>query len=154
MAVARLGELLVTKGAITPDQLKHLLGLQRSRREPLGVLAEEVFHVDPDVLEEAWSEQYADITAKVDPRAEAVDPAVLGTVSARQAWQFRLLPMRYDGREVMVCTCREHLPRALRFAYRHFGPSCWIVIADEAQLFEAMQRHYPMGMTREDWTAA
>jgi hypothetical protein len=154
MATARLGELLVSKGVLTDAQLVQLLDMQSRRREPIGVLAEEVFHVDPAVLEEAWSEQYASITASVDPRREMIDPSVLGTISARQAWQFRVLPMRYDGREVMVCTCQRHLPRALRFAYRHFGPSCWMVVTEPSALFEALQRHYPMGITLEEWMAA
>lgn len=150
----RLGELLVKHGAITPAQLDELLREQAHRREPLGVLAEELFGVEPRVLERCWAEQYASITARIDPRSEPVDQTVVATMSARQAWQFRLLPVRYDGREVMVCTCEQHLPRALRFAYRHFGPACWIVLADPGALYEALQHHYPMSITRDEWLAA
>lgn len=149
----RLGELLVQSGAITPEQLEHLLRVQRTRPEPLGVLAEEIFEVDPRLLEDAWARQFVTLTAKIDPRREPVDRGVVGTVSARQAWQFHVLPMRYDGHEVMVCTSQSHLPRALRFSYSHYGPACWLVIAEPDALYEAMQRYYPMGISRDEWMA-
>ncbi len=147
----RLGELLVKRGDITADELDMLLEAQRSRREPLGILAEELLGVSPLALEEAWAEQFAGFTANINPLLERVEPAVLSTVSTRQAWQFRLLPMRYDGREVMVCTCQRQLARALRFAYRHFGPACWIVLSDENTLYAALQRHFPMNISRDEW---
>lgn len=150
----RLGELLVERGALTAGQLSQLLKLQQTRREPLGVLAEEHFGVDPSDLEAAWSEQYALITASVDPRRELIDPTVLSTITKRQAWQFRVLPMRYDGQEVMIATCREHLPRALRFAYRHFGASCYLVVAQADALFDALQKHYPLEISFQEWLPA
>ena len=140
----RIGELLVKRGALTAAQVETVLRAQRSRREPFGLLAEEMFDVPKEVLEEAWAEQYSYITAKVDPQVERIDALVVRTLSARQAWQFRMLPMRYDGREVMIVTSQQHLAKALRFAYQHFGPSCYFVLTDDDKLREALDRHYPM----------
>lgn len=144
MSIPRIGEILVERGLLTPQQVDQILEVQRRRREPFGLLAEEFCGVHHRDLESAWAEQYSYITAKIDPRTERLDPEVLATVSARQAWQFKLLPVRYDGTEVMVCTSKAYLARALRFAYQHFGPSCYLVLTDDTKLEEALMRHYPM----------
>lgn len=147
----RLGEILLRRGDLTPDELDMLLEAQRARPRPLGVLAEEMLGLSPAVVEEAWAEQFAGFTATINPLLERVDPHILASVSTRQAWQFRLIPLRRQGHEVMVCTIQRQLPRALRFAYRHFGPECWIVLCDEHALYAALQRHYPMNISREEW---
>ncbi len=144
MNIPRIGEILVSRGVLTPDQVDQVLTMQRRRREPFGLLAEEMFAISTKVLEEAWAEQYSYITATIDPGAEGVDKAVIGTLSRRQAWQFKILPVRYDGAEVMVCTAKPFLAKALRFAYQHFGPSCYMVLTDEAKLAAALGEHYPM----------
>lgn len=144
MIVPRIGEILVSKGAMTEAQVEQVLTLQHKRREPFGLLAEEMFNISQKVLEEAWAEQYSYITATIDPKVERIDQEVVRTLSRRQAWQFRILPVRYDGTEVMVCTAKAHLARALRFAYQHFGPSCYLVLADAELLDEALAVHYPL----------
>jgi len=69
-------------------------------------------------------------------------------ISRRQAWQFRVLPLRFDGRELMLVTTRTHLCRALRFATAVMCVPVYLVLATPAALGEALCRHYPLpGMT-------
>lgn len=144
MIVPRIGEILMSRGLLSAVQIDEILAVQCNRREPFGLLAEEMFNITCEQLESAWAEQYSCITAKIDPRTERIDREVTQTLSRRQAWQFRVMPIRYDGAEVMVCTDKAHLPRALRFAYQHFGAACYIVLADPTELDEALSEHYPM----------
>jgi hypothetical protein len=140
----RLGEILMRKGVMTPGQVEAVLEAQKRLKRPFGELAEEMFGVHNEHLEEAWADQYESLTARVDPIVERSDPATRAMVTTRQAWQFRVVPLRMDGSELMVCTSREHLPRALRFCYRHFGPQCYFVLCSAAQLIEALVKFYPM----------
>lgn len=140
----RLGEILMRKGIMTPGQVQAVLEEQRRCHRPFGELAEEMFGVEAELLEEAWADQYESITAKVDPKTERVDPAILARITARQAWQFRVIPLRMDGLELMVCTGKESLGRALRFSYRQFGACCYFVLCTPDQLVDALNRHYPM----------
>ena len=73
-----------------------------------------------------------------------VEPEVLGMVDRRQAWQFRIMPLRRDGEEIMVATLVEQLPRAMRFALRHFREPCYFVLATAEALGEALMEHYPL----------
>ena len=153
MRTIRLGDLLVKHGVLTEKQRDHVLNAQKLRAKPFGALAEELFGVDPDQVEKAWAEQFAALSVPIDPRAYHVNPEVLGLVERRQAWQFRILPLRMDGAEVMICTAKEHLPRALRFAYSRFGPGCYFVLAEPDHLGQALERHYPMPGARDELAA-
>lgn len=139
----RIGELLVQQGVLTPQQCEHILSLQRSNNRPFGVLAEEHFDVAPRHLDHAWAEQYALLAPRVNPLCERIDTEAVELVSRRQAWQFRILPLRFERAEVVICTTRQHLPRALNFAYRNIGPECSFVLAEPAHLGAALQARYP-----------
>ncbi|MEC9372574.1 MAG: hypothetical protein VYC34_01975 [Planctomycetota bacterium] len=144
----RLGEVLVKQGLLTPDQVDAILEEQQRCRRPFGELAEALFGLRARDVELAWAHQYARITEHVDPRRESIEPHVVAMIDRRQAWQFRIIPLRRDGSEIMIATIIEHLPRAMRFALRHFGEPCYFVISRADALGEALVTHFPMdGMT-------
>lgn len=149
MAV-RLGELLVERGVLTEVQRDVILEHQRASGRPFGELAERLYGVNPRTVEEAWAHQYATLATWVDPRTETVEPEASALVSRRQAWQFRILPLRIRGDEVVACTTAEHLVRALRFAGWRIDRLCSFVLAEPAALGEALMRHHPLeGMSPE-----
>jgi len=144
----RIGDLLVERGILTQEQVRAILEAQKDSGQPFGVICERLCDVSPDTIEEAWASQYISLTRRIDPAVESIDPAALGLISRRQAWQFRVLPVRWDGRELMVATTATHVRRALRFATRFLGVPVYLVIADPRALGAAMCRHYPLaGMT-------
>jgi hypothetical protein len=145
-----IGHLLVEQGVITREQCEAVLDRQRSSGRPFGDLAEELFGVSARAVEKAWSDQFAQLAEWVDPTIEPPDPAVLGTINRRQAWQFRVLPLSQEGDTLTVCTTQDSLVRAVNFASRHYACTCYFVLAKPLNLGEALMRHYPMdGMTRE-----
>lgn len=144
----RLGDLLVRNGALTEAQRDSVLDYQRLTGRPFGELAERLFGVGQQAVEQAWAEQYGMIAQRVDPRTERVDAEALSMIDRRQAWQFRVLPIRFEAGELMICTTQDHLVRALKFAGWRIKSPCYVVLADPAALGEALMRHYPMaGMT-------
>lgn len=144
----RLGDILIELGVLTAEQSTAVLKEQEHSGEPFGAICERLFNVDPEAVEEAWASQYAKLSQTIDPRCEAVDPRVLDLVTRRQAWQFRVLPLRFDGRELVMATTRQHLRRALRFATGVIGMPVFLVLAAPEALGEALCRHYPLpGMT-------
>lgn len=140
----RLGEVLVEHGVLNEEQVARVLKRQGETGQPFGALCEGMFRIDPDAIENAWAMQYATLTRTLDPRHESFDSAALELVSRRQAWQFRVLPIRFDDRELMMVTTRRHLRRALRFANNVLGVPVYLVMAEPLALGEALQRHYPM----------
>ena len=144
----RIGELLVEAGVLTERQVHSILSQQEQTGEPFGLLSERMFAVDSTVVEDAWVQQYARLTRTVDPAQELFEEQATQLVTRRQAWQFRSLPIRFDGRELMLATIQPYLRRALGFATNVIGVPIYLVLTKPACLGEAMCRIYPMpGMT-------
>jgi hypothetical protein len=144
----RLGDILVNQGVLTPQQRDEVLEEQRLGGRPFGELAEWMFGINPEAVERAWAEQVATLTERVDPRLVEVDPYALRQVGRRQAWQFAVLPLCFDGEELVVCTTKERLTRALRFVGWKIGAISRIVLAEPLSLGEAMERYYPLAGMR------
>ena len=140
----RLGDLLVSNGVLTPEQRDHILELQSKRSRPFGVLAEEMFGVDPQDVEQAWAAQYETYAEQIDPRHVPIESDVLDLIDRRQAWQFVLLPLRREDGGFVFCTTTEHLPRAMRFTSWRIPEPTYFVLADPDELNEALQNHYPL----------
>jgi hypothetical protein len=140
----RLGDLLVRNGVLTETQREQVLDRQRLTGRPFGELAETMFGVSQHAVERAWAEQYAMIAQRVDPHTEKIDPVALAQIDRRQAWQFCMLPLRFDGDELMVCTTQAHLVRAMRFAGWRIKAPCYFVLSDPVTLGKALMRHYRM----------
>jgi hypothetical protein len=140
----RLGDLLVIRGALTETQRDSVLEYQKLTGRPFGELAEKLFGVGQSAVEQAWAEQYASIARRIDPRGERFEEDALRLIDRRQAWQFKLLPVRFDAAELMVCTTQEHLVRSLKFAGWKIQASCYFVLTDPRSLGEALAEHFPM----------
>ncbi|MCH2137673.1 MAG: hypothetical protein MK074_01295 [Phycisphaerales bacterium] len=140
----RLGDVLIRQGVMTAAQVDHVLVQQRRTGDPFGVLCEKLYDVDPRAVEHAWGTQYATLTQRVDPATEAVDPAALGLIDRRQAWQFGCVPVRWDGAEVMVVTSEANLVRAHRFCTRAIEHPVFLVLCEPEDLHTALTRWYPL----------
>jgi len=144
----RLGDILAEQGFLNEGQIERILQQQKRGGEPFGVLCERLYDIPPETIEQAWVTQYISITRRVDPRTETYHEAALDLVSRRQAWQFRVLPIRFDGEELMVATTGKHLRRALRFVTKFIGVPVYLVIAEPAAMGEVLCKRYPLaGMT-------
>ncbi len=141
---SRLGDVLVHRGVMNAGQVDRVLTEQGRTGEPFGVLCERLYNVHPNDVEAAWGEQYARLTMRIDPHTEAFDPAVLGLVDRRQAWQFGCLPVRWDGSEVMVATSEANLVRAHRFCTRGIPHPVFLVLCEQEDLEASLQRWYPL----------
>ncbi len=142
--MVRLGDLLVERGALTGEQRDEILGVQQSRARPFGVLAEEMFGVQPHIVEQAWAEQHAMIATRLDPRAVDIEPTVLSLIERRQAWQFGLIPVRQTGGTLECVTAPDYLARAMRFAGWRVPMDCSFSICDRPTLATALGIHYPI----------
>ncbi len=141
---APLGHLLVRNGVLDQRQVRRALEEQSRTGVPFGVACEQLFSVDPRDIEDAWADQYAGLTRTVDLAVEALDSTALGVVERRQAWQFGVFPVRWDGGELMVATTSDLLVRAHRFMSTHRREPVFFVMTSHRGLVEALQRAYPL----------
>ena len=121
----QIGQLLVEQGVLTPQQVRHVLQVQKLSHRPFGDLAERLFGIDPRAVEDAWVEQYLRVAGTVDLSDVEVDTECLRLLNRRQAWQFHLLPLGRDHDAVQMATSAEDLVRSVNFASRKFYYFAW-----------------------------
>ena len=145
MRTMRIGEMLVSAGLLTQEQTELILRKQQSHPEPFGLLAQRMFGVDPQKIEDIWAEATIRLAELVRPEARELDPNVLDLVTRRQAWQFRFLPIRLDeDGSLVAATTRKHLTRAVRFATRVLDRPCRFVMTDAEYLAGKLDEHYAL----------
>lgn len=140
----RIGDILVEMGVLTEHMREEILDEQRIVGKPFGELAERMFGIDPDVVEDAWARQYEQIAGVYDFSRGGPEAEATACVTARQAWQFKLIPVRFNHGELMIATTRENLPRALRFAATQLPQVCFFVTTSPEKLTDAIQGVFPM----------
>jgi len=143
MDATRIGERLVHMGVLTAEQLTAALERQEGTGQPLGLICEEMHGIDPRVVESAWADQYAELVADLEPRLRTFDPECQRLVSRRQAWQFAVLPLRYESGALVVATIAPRLTQARRFLSTVVPGGVVLLVTDPTSLSRALGRHYP-----------
>ena len=150
----RIGEILVEAGVLTEQQVFEVVQAQKQQQLPFGVLAERMFDVTMESIEQAWIEQYHRFTGTLDLDETHVDEKALRLISRRQAWQFELLPLRIEeGGELLVAASKRRLARAVTFAASRIERVVYFRVAESDQLREFLQIHYPMPEVTNDLIA-
>lgn len=144
MRVPRIGELLVAQGVLRQSEVDAVLERQQMQGRPFGVLCEEMFGIDPTIIEGAWTDQYRALAHTFDADFARVDASAAALVTARQAWQFRFFPLRFEHGAVVAATTPAHLARACRFASSVLGLPAIFVVVDSHELSSALETHYPI----------
>ena len=142
----QIGQLLVEQGTLNEEQVRHILAVQRASGRPFGDLAERLFGVSPQAVEDAWVEQYVRLAGTVDLNEVEVDAECLRLLNRRQAWQFQLLPVGRgdDGSALEMVTTAAGLVRAVNFSSRAVNEPVHFLIAKRPQLRTFLMRHYPV----------
>jgi hypothetical protein len=139
-----IGQLLVEQGVLTAEQVAHILKVQKASHRPFGDLAERLYGIDPQAIEDAWVEQYICTAGVVDLEAVQFDADCLRVVNRRQAWQFHLLPVQRSGEHLHVATDAENLIRAVNFSSLRIDEAVYFLVAEREQLREFLMKHYPV----------
>src|SRR5205823_2826056 len=129
-----IGELLVQQGVLSESQVAHILKVQTATHRPFGDLAERLFGISPQVVEDAWVEQYVRTAGVTDLDELDFDRRCLRLLNRRQAWQFHLLPVsRDESMHLHMATDAQNLVRAVNFSSRRIDESIHMLVADREQ---------------------
>ncbi len=141
----RIGEILTERGVLSEQQVFEILQAQRRERLPFGVLAERMFDVTLESIENAWVEQYHRFTGTIDLEEVRFDDQALKLLNRRQAWQFEILPIGYEpGGELLMAASRRRFARAVTFVAAQLEPVVFFRLAESPQLREFLRKYYPM----------
>ena len=149
-----IGQILVERGVMTPRQVRLVLHEQgcNPARPAFGELARGMFRVPAAELDAAWVRQYLAGDVRIDLNDYPVDETALTAISRRQAWQFQIVPLGYDGEELVLVTCEKWLPRAVRFAQSTLETSdrpVRVVVTEERSFRARLRRCYAWSAMEE-----
>ena len=140
----QIGQLLVEQGVLSDKQVAHILKVQKISHRPFGDLAERLYGINPQAIEDAWVQQYVRIAGTVDLDEQKMDEDCLRLINRRQAWQFHVLPMHREEQNLSIATTAEGLVRAVNFSTRTIDEPVYFQIAERKQLREFLMKHYPV----------
>lgn len=140
----RLGEILEQQGSLTRQQVDHILDVQAVTNRPFGDLAERLFGVDATVVSDAWVQQFVAENEPVDVCQATCEMRWLKMIDRRQAWQFRIVPMRREHDHLLIAGEARGLLKAVNFAGSAFPITPCFVLAEPRSLQGLLMRHFPV----------
>lgn len=141
----RIGEILVEQGVLNEQQVFEIVQAQKKLHLPFGVLAERMFEVTLESIENAWIEQYHRFTGTINLNEQSVDDKALRMINRRQAWQFECVPVNFESTgELLMAASRRRLARAVTFATNRLDKVVYFRVAESEQIQAFLKEHYPM----------
>ena len=140
----QIGQLLVEQGVLTQKQVQHIVQVQKLSHRPFGDLAERLYGVSPEAIEDAWVQQYVRTAGVMDLEELEIDEDCLRLINRRQAWQFHVLPVRREDDSLQVATDAQSLVRAVNFSARKLQEPVYFLVAERLQLREFLMKHFPI----------
>ena len=139
----RIGELLVQKAILSPEQLKEALLTQIVLGRRLGTNLVELYSIDPDVIASALAEQH-NIPAALEEDFLQGDKQLQSKLSPSQAAQWQVVPLRTDpsSQNILVACKDPTSPEVLEDLTQLLGGPIRETITSELRLSYYLERNY------------
>src|SRR5437870_3170399 len=136
--MAKIGELLIRGGHLTPDGLEEALDWQVLYGGRLGTNLLELKLVEEEQLARALGKQ---LGAEVAWGELQIDPALVSAVPKHIADRQELVPWKLEKRRLKVLCCEIKVGELDQLSYK-VGRTCVPVIAPEFRVFQLLRLHY------------
>ncbi|MBI4444766.1 MAG: type IV-A pilus assembly ATPase PilB [Acidobacteria bacterium] len=143
----RLGEILISEGALTFEQLDTALRYQREQGGRLGSILIQLGYVSDEIIATALSKQYGVPLVKLAKLQIA--PEVVRLIPIETAIRYQLLPVRKVGTTLTVATTDPTNVLVLDEIKFITGYSVEPVVAPEGAIRDAIERYYGTEQTLE-----
>lgn len=137
-----IGQILEEQGVLTKSQVVRALEAQGNGEIPLGRIVEQLFGIQRSTVIEALAEQVAMRAPDASLANEQFDDQCLRMISPKEAWDSLILPIRWEGGELLCATTIETLPGAIEFLQRKLDCPFHFSIAEMRPLEEFIASLY------------
>lgn len=139
----RIGEILVEKKLVTPEELDRALAEQKKTGEFLGSILIKMGYISEEQLLRAVSEQrnIPFVILKETP----IDEAAVRTVPVRFVQYYKVMPIRLEGNALVVAVSNPYVMLSWEDVALHLGREGKAVLACQGQIEEAIDRYYGVG---------
>ena len=137
----KIGQMLINKNLITPEQLEAALAEQSKTGELLGgILVKKGFLSEEDLLK-VLSEQFNVPFIKL--KETAIDPLAIKKVPAKFAWYYKVMPVKFIDNKLVIASSDPL--RSLDDLRIFLGYDLKPALASEAEIMEMIKEHYGVG---------
>lgn len=137
-----IGNILIEQGVLTLKQVAKAMQAQAESEAPLGRIAEQLFNVERAVVIEALAEQVVMRAPDASLATEQFDPQCLRMISAKEAWDNLILPIRWENGELLCATTVETLPGSIELLQQKLDCPFHFAIAEMRPLEEFIASLY------------
>src|SRR5690606_25187361 len=135
-----LGELLVRKGLITPEQLHYALAKQKETGEFLGEIMVREEFLTEKALKQALAEQLG--LPFVEPAGMDLAPEVIESIPAQLAQKYRVVPVA-KSRDAITVACANPMDLPLLDKLkRETGATLKLAVTTGEQIDRALEKYY------------
>ena len=139
----RLGDILLEKKVITPEQLKLAISEQQRTGEMLGqILIKMGLVTEKNMLQILAGQQGIPF---VDLKETKIDEKVIKSVPAKFAWHYKIMPISIDGNVLTVTTSNPFDMWPLDDLEINLGYRVEKVLATSQGIMEAIKKYYGVG---------
>lgn len=144
----KLGEILVNRGTITPEQMNEFLRLQKETKKPLGQILVEHEVITHDDLTGFLGEQLG--IPHVWLRKGLVDPRIVNIIPKDKALQYQLIPMFKVRGMLTFATADPHMVFVFDEISKMTGLKVQPVLCRSEDIFEAIRECYKEDASMDD----
>ncbi len=137
-----IGQILIEQGVMTTAQVQEALQAQYGTDKPLGQIAQDLFGISAMSVAMALAEQIGLRSPHTSLASEHFDPQCLSLITARDAWDRLILPIRWEDGELLCATTVETLPVAIELLQAKLDCPFHFVIAEMRPLEEFIASLY------------
>jgi hypothetical protein len=143
-AKPRIGELLGEMVALSGHDVEEILHEQQASRKRFGEIALSWGLCQPEHVWSAWCRQVRDGTdiEQVDLDRDGIDAQAVELLDADAARVFRAIPIRTDGREIVVASEAPLGERTKAVLQKLLKRNVKLVIASKKQIDAAIEVYY------------
>ena len=142
--MAKIGELLVQKGLITPEQLVFALEDSKKNREIMGKTLVRMKFITQEQLLKTLGEQLG-IPFRESLKDMDVAPEVIKVVPAKFVWHYKFMPLAIKGKVLTIAVSDPLAVWPMEDLRLHLGYDVERVLATEAEILLVMRRYYGVG---------
>ncbi|MBL7155669.1 MAG: Flp pilus assembly complex ATPase component TadA [Candidatus Omnitrophica bacterium] len=139
----RLGDILLERKAITPEQLKLAISEQQKTGEMLGQVLIKMGLVNEKEMLQVLAEQQG--IPFLDLKETKIDEGVIKKVPAKFAWHYKIMPINIDGNVLTVAISDPFDMWPLDDLETNLGYRVEKVLATSHGILEAIKNYYGVG---------
>jgi len=139
----RLGDILIEKKIIAPEDLKRALAEQQRTGELLGRLLIKMGFITEKQMLQALAEQQG--IAFVDLKKTKIEENAIKSVPAKLAWYYKIMPVSIDGNVLTVAISNPFDMWPMDDLETNLGYRIEKILATSADIHEAINRFYGVG---------